>query len=365
MAYIDVTDSHPYVDAISYFSSKGFIKGYESDLFRPDKKMNRAEFLKVILMATGKAVPSEVAKSCFDDVSADAWYAPSVCFAKEQGYVKGYDDGTFKPGNPLTVGEAVVLTAKVFEKELVGSEGDSWYSASLRAIALDAALPQTFVYSNQPVTRGEVVEMLWRLITEVNDKPSAKASDIDGKECVSMGNELPDSIEAQRVRDAWLKWINAARADVGLPPYVLNDQLSRTATAWSNYSRARGYIDHKRPGQTAYYDYSRIVAWFKNLGLTFEQVGRSGVTENITWNIYSCHQTDCTDELIAASREGFNYFMSEKGRAYSPHYDSIMSPSFEMIGVGVAVDEAKHKFYLTVHYGTKITSDPPPVCPNS
>lgn len=380
LAYTDVTDMTPNVTAISYFSTNGFIKGYEGDLFRPNKRMNRAEFLKVILTSLKKDVPVTVAEKCFTDVPVDAWYAPYVCYAKEQGYVKGYDGGVFKPGNFLTVSEAVVLTAKVFKKELTEENGDAWYSAALRVLGKENALPETFLYSNQPVTRSEVVEMLWRLETQsvvatemgaqqkeakIMQLLSANASDIEGAECVSMGQELPDSIQGQAVRDAWLKWINEARAKAGLDPYVLNLQLSRTATNWSNYARARGYIDHKRAGQSAYYDYGKIMAWFKGLGLTFKQVGRSGATENITWNIYSCKENDCTDELVKSSREGFDYFMSEKGKAYSAHYDSIMSPSFNIIGVGVAVDEAKKKFYLTVHYGTEITSDPLPVCPNS
>jgi uncharacterized protein YkwD len=380
LAYVDVTDMTPNVTAISYFSTNGFIKGYEGDLFRPNKRMNRAEFLKVILSSLKKEVPAVVTEKCFTDVPVDAWYAPYVCYAKEQGYVKGYDGGVFKPGNFLTVGEAVVLTAKVFEKELTVNADEAWYSSALRLIGDENALPETFLYVNQPVTRGETVEMLWRLETQSETETeigtqqkvastmsllSAKASEIDGAECVSMGQELPDSINGQAVRDAWLTWINKARADAGLDPYVLNIQLSRTATNWSNVARARGYIDHKRVGQSAYYDYGKIMAWFKGLGLTFQQVGRSGATENITWNIYSCKESDCTDELIKASREGFDYFMSEKGKAYSAHYDSIMSPSFDIIGVGIAVDEAKKKFYLTVHYGTKITSDPLPVCPNS
>jgi uncharacterized protein YkwD len=369
MAYTDVTDSHPYVTAIYSFSTKGFVKGYDGDLFRPSKRINRAEFLKILLVSSAKEVSASVTGKCFTDVSSDAWYAPYVCYAKEQGYVKGYEGGVFKPGNFLTVSEAVVLTAKVLGKELPENTGDKWYSSALRVIGDENALPETFHYVNQPVTRGDVVEMLWRLLVDQKEAKvsllSSKASDIDGAECVSLGTDVPDSINAQAVKDAWLTWINEARAKAGLQPYVMNLQLSRTATNWSNYARARGFIDHKRAGQTAYYDYGKVVAWFKGFGLTFKQVGRSGVTENITWNIYSCKEADCTDELVKASRDGFDYFMSEKGKAYSPHYDSIMSPNFEMMGVGVAVDEAKKKFYLTVHYGTEITSDPLPVCPNS
>lgn len=42
-----------------------------------------------------------------------------------------------------------------------------------------------------------------------------------------------------------------------------------------------------------------------------------------------------------------------------------MNPTYHLLGLGIAVDETAYggKFYLTVHYGTDIISDPPPVCP--
>ena len=39
-----------------------------------------------------------------------------------------------------------------------------------------------------------------------------------------------------------------------------------------------------------------------------------------------------------------------------------MNPLFRKIGLGVTVNPETGRYYLTVHYGTEITSDPPPVC---
>ena len=37
---------------------------------------------------------------------AEAWYAPFAADLKQDGAVSGYEDGTFRPDNAVTVGEA-------------------------------------------------------------------------------------------------------------------------------------------------------------------------------------------------------------------------------------------------------------------
>jgi hypothetical protein len=54
--------------------------------------------------------------------------------------------------------------------------------------------------------------------------------------------------------------------------------------------------------------------------------------------------------------------MAEKDKAYKAHYNSIMNKYFKEIGLGIAVDRSTHKYYLTVHYGTEIISNPWPIC---
>lgn len=45
----------------------------------------------------------------FSDVPASAWYAQAVRWAAESGIVSGYDDGTFRPDEPITRAQAVSL----------------------------------------------------------------------------------------------------------------------------------------------------------------------------------------------------------------------------------------------------------------
>lgn len=171
---------------------------------------------------------------------------------------------------------------------------------------------------------------------------------------VINNGDLPSNIDMQKVRESWLLWNNDARLALGLNEYVYNDELNKSATMWSEVSKSRGYMDHKREGQTEYYDFYKIRDWFKNeAGLEFEN---DLFTENIAWGNYNCDESnpDCTQYLIDSIKYSFDYFMAEKGEDYSPHYDSVVNKYFKIIGLGIAIDKEAHKYFLTVHYAGEI-----------
>lgn len=173
--------------------------------------------------------------------------------------------------------------------------------------------------------------------------------------CAADLPELP-RVDLSRVRAAWLSWYNEARRNNGLGLFEYDENLHRTALTWSESAKAKGAITHKRSGQTAYYDYKRMVSWFKEQGLTFPSVKGSTFVENIGWDYYSCpaSEDDCTDRLISSIKKTYNFFMSEKGKKYRAHYDSIMNKNYRKIGLGITVDASKKRYYLTVHYATDV-----------
>jgi len=182
-------------------------------------------------------------------------------------------------------------------------------------------------------------------------------------QCVTVNvQELPASIDMGRVRAAWLDWYNEYRATLDLAPYASDSALDRTASNWSFFSVKRGTIDHKRAWKSAYYDYKGIESWFSNRGVTFKNVRGKTFTENIGWGVYSCAEDDCTDELISSIRSTFDFFMSEKGKAYRSHYNTIVSPDFTKMGMGIGVDAASKRYYLTAHFAVDFAGKPPVVC---
>lgn len=364
-AYSDVSKDAPHFEAIDYVSSLGIAKGYSDNAFHPKNILTRAEFIKMVVIAKfGKNVLPEITDECFTDVSKDAWFFPYICYAKEQKIVSGYLDASFKPLNQITMAEAAKIVVQTLMETADVSSGKFWYSVFIETLAKNNYIPLSVQYINQPLKREEIAEILWRILNDIHNEPSSIASEIEDSFCQTTVENILANINMDKVRTTWLTWYNDARKEEGLHPYIYNVQLNRTATVWSEYSKNQGKMSHKRPGQTAYYDYTMIKAWFKNLGLEFENIAHKTFTENIGWGYYSCpSSSDCTDAIIKAIYTTFDFFMSEKDKKYRAHYESVMDQYFKEIGLGIALNATAKKYYLTVHYGTEIISSTPPICP--
>lgn len=364
-AYTDVQDSYDYKDAINYVTNVGIAQGYDDGSFKPFNILNRAEFTKILVHSKLGKNPLENAKNCFTDVKTEDWFASYVCYAKDSKILSGYQDGSFQPAKEVNLVEAAKIIVNTFEIDTVEVPSSSeWYQVYIDTVGLLNYIPPSFSHLGQPVTRGEMAEIIWRVKEDIQNREGKFSKDLKPGTCQHLNEDLSDNIDINQVRQTWLDWTNQARAGAGLEPYTLNRQLDRTALVWSQVSKDRGYMDHKRPGQSAYYDYWMITDWFANLGLTFQNVNRATHTENIGYGYFNCAETeaDCTDAMINSIRSTFNFFMSERGHAYAPHYDSIMKPEFKEIGVGITIDRSRSRYYITIHYGTSITSTPPEIC---
>jgi len=359
--YSDVASDYSYKIAVDYITQKGIVKGYADGTFKPNAKINRAEFTKIIVGAKLGGEPTESAVDCFLDVPKDQWFASFVCYAKEKGYIGGYPDGKFQPADNINLVEASKILVNVLNIPTQEPQGHEWYSEYIEAMADLKYIPPSFSYLSQPVTRGEMAEMIWRILEKKSDQQSVTVAKLSTP-CYPLGEDVPSNIDMTRIRSTWLDWYNGVRAKAGLMAYKYNEQLNRTAIAWSEQSEIKGYMDHKRNPGDSYYDYYKIAAWFKDMGLEFKNLYRVTFTENIGWGPYKCSKTDCADDLLSAIKYTFDFYMAEKGKASSAHYDSVMNKYFKEIGLGIAIDEKAGKYYLTVHYGTEITSNPWPIC---
>ncbi|XWN53000.1 S-layer homology domain-containing protein [Anoxybacillus flavithermus] len=64
-----------------------------------------------------------VASASFTDVTADNVHAGDINTLVEKGYIKGYPDGTFKPKNSLTRGEAAIIFSRILKDAGVTQKG--------------------------------------------------------------------------------------------------------------------------------------------------------------------------------------------------------------------------------------------------
>lgn len=85
--------------------SRGAISGFPDGTFRPDAPINRAQYAAIIAK-TFQLPPSN--KNKFPDVKSDFWAAAAIASAAESGFISGFPDGTFRPGQNLTKVQAIV-----------------------------------------------------------------------------------------------------------------------------------------------------------------------------------------------------------------------------------------------------------------
>jgi inhibitor of cysteine peptidase len=178
--FSDVEDSHPYSEPIYFLRSKGLIDGYggANGEFRPQNRVNRAEFLKMLIEAADpeyrEATPMA---GCFPDVKSE-WFAPYVCIGAELNIVEGYPDGNFKPAEFITFVEAAKMVVETFEvlDERVPTSA-VWYEKYVKSLEGEVAIPSSVASFDQDLTRGESAAMIGAVMTVTEDQFSGRAFD--------------------------------------------------------------------------------------------------------------------------------------------------------------------------------------------
>lgn len=104
--FTDLTETAYYRDAVLWAYASGITNGTSATTFAPDGTVTRAQAVTFQWNAAGK--PSAAGKT-FPDVPADAYYAPAVTWAVEQGITNGTSETTFRPDGPVTRGQAATF----------------------------------------------------------------------------------------------------------------------------------------------------------------------------------------------------------------------------------------------------------------
>jgi hypothetical protein len=109
----DVPTGNWYAQAINYLASRDIVFGYEDGTFRPNNPITRAELTAVMSRFFDL---DENGIADFSDVDSTHWAVLYINNAHNRGWILGFPDGTFRPNNSTTRAEAVTLINRVLER---------------------------------------------------------------------------------------------------------------------------------------------------------------------------------------------------------------------------------------------------------
>jgi hypothetical protein len=109
--FIDLPTGYWARDAVERLVYGGYLKGYGDGTFRPGQPVTRAEFAAMVVKVAGLPIVSGM--TVFSDVYRGEWYygVVNTCFA--EGLIAGYSDGRFGPNDLVTREQAASIIARV------------------------------------------------------------------------------------------------------------------------------------------------------------------------------------------------------------------------------------------------------------
>ncbi len=102
----DIRPGDWYVAGVQYVCDKGLMEGMEEDRFAPEAPLTRGALVTILHRLEGS--PACMGRS-FRDVPGGQWYANGVVWAASRGLVNGFEDGTFRPEEPVTREQLVTI----------------------------------------------------------------------------------------------------------------------------------------------------------------------------------------------------------------------------------------------------------------
>lgn len=106
---LDVGKSDWFYDYVKYVYQKKIMNGVGNNCFAPNTSISRAMIVQILYnMQNGKAVYGSKSPS-YADMKTNEWYSTAVKWAASNSIVSGYENGTFRPNNPITREQLVTI----------------------------------------------------------------------------------------------------------------------------------------------------------------------------------------------------------------------------------------------------------------
>lgn len=110
--YSDVPDDYWANTAISTMTGLGIVQGHSGTTFDPEAPTTRAQFAAICArFDTGESSDTQA----FSDIDGH-WAEQYIARATELGWIKGFEDGTFRPDSYITRAQAMTMINRVLNR---------------------------------------------------------------------------------------------------------------------------------------------------------------------------------------------------------------------------------------------------------
>ena len=111
-SFSDIKDGAWCCRAVSTLTNMGIIKGYTDGTFRPNADITRAELATII----ARFAKLDVNTKTFSDITGH-WAQKSIELAAGNGWINGYEDGTFRPNKSIIRAETFAMINRVLDRQ--------------------------------------------------------------------------------------------------------------------------------------------------------------------------------------------------------------------------------------------------------
>ena len=196
-----------------------YVRGFPDGSFRPGNSITRAEISMILFRLLDSQAKYQPQANRFGDIQANSWYAQAVNYLASRNIVTGFPDGNFHPNAPITRAELTAMMSRFFEMQGNGSSRFSDVANAHWAIA----------YINNAHNRG------W--ITGFDDGTFRPNNATSRAEAVTLINRVLNRTPNPETISHWVEGLTFTDRDT-----LFNDI---THTHWAFYQIKEAAIEHE------------------------------------------------------------------------------------------------------------------------
>lgn len=269
----------------------GIMEGDADGNMNLDNTVTRAEYAKMLVAASTyqDKVSGASNSSPFKDVPYTHWAAGYIKTAVEQGWLSGYLDGSYKPGNTVTLEEAATGVLKLLGYTTEDFSGSYPYGqlALYKSLGLDANITAS---QGTAMTRRNMMYLFYNLLNAETKDGQVYAQ--------TLGYTLNDSGEIDYL---------SIVSDTMQGPYVVSGSLSDIVSSENKTVYRNGYAstaDVIQKYDVVYHNDSTIWAYANAVTGTYQSAAPSASSPTSVTVAGVSYEIETSDAALALSTLG-------------------------------------------------------------